>query len=134
MDAQTQQPAPQTVVSEPEKPKLGMFANLTVFSYKRDLKEAVGFYIFYLILVALLGGLLAGVFGLIIGNDSFEAGLWFGTVVAMIFSLVLSFLILYKKNLLGNFVYILIALASFLLPLLGGGLLGLIPVAYLSTK
>lgn len=111
-----------------------MFKNLTDFSYKRSKKEAVGFYLGYLVVIVLVAGLLGGVIGLAFGDKGVEAGLRFGNIIAIVVSLGLSFAILSKKKLMSNFGLILVALASGVFAFFGGGLLGLIPAAYLSTK
>ena len=111
-----------------------MFSNLADFGYKRDLKGAVGFYIVYLITIILISSIAGGLGGLTGGVDSFGGGVRIGNIIAIIASLSLSFLILYKKNILSNVVFIVVALLSGVLAFLGGGLLGLIPAAFLSTK
>jgi len=111
-----------------------MFKNLTNFVYKRNVKEAIGFYIAYLVLVILVAMVLGGIFELVTGDESFEFGLRIGNVVAIIASVGLFFLILKKKNLMGRFGYIILGLISGLLAFYGGGLLGLIPVAFLTTR
>ncbi len=103
-------------------------------AHKRSLKEAVGFYLAYLVLIALAAMLLGGVSGFIFPNASYQAGFNMGNFLAVIAVLVLSFTILTKKRLLGNFGLILVALLSGILALFGGGLLGLIPAAFLSTR
>ncbi|MCH7640638.1 hypothetical protein IID22_00345 [Patescibacteria group bacterium] len=72
--------------------------------------------------------------GLALGEASYEIGFRYGNILAILVTLGLSFTILSKKNLLSSFGYILLALFSGILAFLGGGLLGLIPVAYLTTK
>ncbi len=111
-----------------------MFKNLTNFSYDRNVKGAIGFYLAYLLLTIILGTLIATVLGLIFNRTSFGFGLRIGTFTAIVVSVGLSFMIIKRKNLTSNFVYILLALLSGLLALLGGGVLGLIPTAYLSTR
>ncbi|MBU4338569.1 hypothetical protein KKB43_02500 [Patescibacteria group bacterium] len=114
-----------------------MFNNLTDFSYKRNFKEAMGFYIFWLVFILVVGGLLAIVLSIIIGQTDKEAarefGFKVGVAMAILTNLAISFLILRKKNLRG-ISYIFLALLSGVLASVGGGLLGLIPTAYLSTK
>lgn len=114
-----------------------MFNNLTNFSYKRNFKEAIGFYIFWLIFILVVGGLLAIVLSIITGQTDKEAarefGFKVGVVMAILTNLTISFLILRKKNLFG-ISYIILALLSGVLASVGGGLLGLIPTTYLSTK
>ncbi|MCA9371525.1 hypothetical protein KC726_01370 [Candidatus Woesebacteria bacterium] len=67
-------------------------------------------------------------------DASFDVGVKIGTNVAVIGSLALSFAVLQKRNLLGDFKYILLGLLAGVLAFLGGGLFGLIPVAYMTTK
>jgi len=82
-----------------------------------------------------MGGVVAGLLSLVVENESsFEFGLRMGNIVGIITSLVLSFLILNKKGLLNNPVYLIIALLSGLLAYFFGGLLGLIPPTFLSTR
>ena len=111
-----------------------MFKNLANFSYVRNVKGAVGFYLAYLLFTIILGTLLATVLGLLFNRTSFGFGLRIGTFTAIVVSVGLSFLILKNKNLTSNFVYVLLSLLAGLLALLGGGVLGLIPTAYLSTR
>lgn len=112
-----------------------MFNNLLNLSYRRNRKEAVGLYIAYLIIIMLGSMVFSGLLGLATGNEnSFEFGLRIGNIIAIITSLSLSFLILKSKNLMGNFFYILLSLLSGLLAYFGGGILGLIPVSFLSTR
>ena len=126
---------PQESVIKSEKPQAnGMFIKLTDLSFKRDLKQAIGFYIAYLLLLIILSAVLGGVYALATGQDSLEAGVTFGTTIAIVSSLVLSFAIIFKKNLLTNYLFIVVALLSGVIAFIGGGLLGLIPAAFLSTK
>ena len=111
-----------------------MFKKLTEFNHKRTSKEALGFYLAYLLLIVILSALIGGIFGLVIGEGSIELGMRLGGFVAVVVCLVISFMLLSKKNLMYNFGMLLLALLSGLLAFFGGGILGLIPVAYLSTK
>jgi len=112
-----------------------MFNNLTNFGYQRSAKEAVGFYIAYLVLFLFAGVILTVVGALITSpNNPFEFGVLIGSIVASISSLGVSFLILKEKKLLGNFGCILLFLLSGLLAFFVGGIVGLIPAAYLTTK
>jgi len=111
-----------------------MFKNLTDFAYKRNRKEALGFYLGYLILIVVVGALAGALFGLASGQENFELGLRIGNIIGILASLGLSFAVLSKKGLMNNFGLLLLALLSGLLAFIGGGLLGLIPAAYLTTK
>jgi len=116
-----------------------MFKHLANFSYKRNKKEAIGFYIAYLVLTMLVGVLLAGTLGIFFERgasaaNGFNFGFEIGSITAVIVSVGVSFLILKEKKLLGNFGYILVAILSGILALFSGGLGGLIPTAFLTTR
>lgn len=83
-----------------------------------------------------VGALLGGLAGLTMQNleSSFSWGLRAGNIIAVLGSLGISFLILREKKLLGNFGFVLLALLSGVLAIFAGGILGLIPAAYLTTK
>jgi hypothetical protein len=104
-----------------------MFTNPFKLNTQRTALGAIGFYITYLFMLLII----AMSFGILIAN-SFETGFVVGNIVAVILCLTVSFSILVQKNAL-SLGKILIALSSGLLAVLGGGLLGLIPVSYLST-
>jgi heme A synthase len=117
----------------------GMFNKLTNFAYTRKPKEALGFYLAYLLLVLIVGGLLGGISGMLLPSQtdttvSFDAGLKVGTLVAVIISVGLAFTVLAQKKLLDNFGFILLAIIAGFLALVAGALGGLIPVAYLTTQ
>lgn len=111
-----------------------MFTNLTNLSYQRNKKEALGFYITYLVITILLGTFISAVAGLIVGHSSFSLGIKIATLTALVVSMALSFLIIKRKKTTDNYGYIIIALLSGVLALLGGGILSLIPTTYLSTR
>src|SRR5258708_838054 len=114
-----------------------MVKKLTDFAYVRSGKEAFGFYLVYLLFIIILSAVISGVF-IGIGNiypvQGFSSGLRLGTGVAITCCVILSFLIISQKKLAGNFGHILLSLLAGLLASLGGGLLGLIIPAILTTK
>jgi hypothetical protein len=111
-----------------------MFNHLFDFGYQRSTKEALGFYIAYLVLAIVAAMLLGGVAGMIgEGDTAYELGVKIGSIVAVVASVVLSFLIIRAKRL-YSFGMILLGIVSGLLALITGGLGGFIPVAYLSTR
>jgi len=111
-----------------------MFKNLTDLSYKRTTKEAVGFYIAYL-LIFMIAGAIGGVLFLNVENsESFAAGVNIGSKISIILSIIISFSVIYAKKISNNFGYIILALISPILAAFGGGLLALIPIAYLTTR
>jgi len=77
-----------------------MFKNLTSFGYQRSTKEAIGFYMAYIVLILIVGAVSAGTLGVAMQqNDSIDFGLRVGRVVAVIVSSGISFLILKEKQL-----------------------------------
>ena len=111
-----------------------MFRRLTDFGYQRTLVEALGFYLVYLILGIVVAAMLGALSGPLTGNSGFEGGLLVGTIFAIVACPVLSFAILYKKGLLRHVGFLLVALLSVAGAAAGGLLLGLIFVAFLSTR
>lgn len=115
-----------------------MFRQLTNFSYQRTPVQAVGFYLFYLILTVLAAAIAGGIAGLVSPETSpetsFESGQRFGTLIAVVISLALSYLVLGQKQRLGNPGYLLLGIAGGLGALLLGGLLGIVAPAILSTR
>jgi uncharacterized Tic20 family protein len=107
-----------------------MFRDLLLLEKDRTGKEALGFYLAYLLLTVLLGAL-AGVLAVISATPA--EGYMMGRFAGIIFCIVLSFAILYKKKRLQSFGLVLIVVLSGLGAIFLGGLLGLVPAAYLTT-
>ena len=104
-----------------------MFENLFDLAYVRSTRQAVGFYIAYFVLMVtfllIAGGILA---------SDFVEGIQVGATIAIIYCPVLSLIIVAKKGGLGG-KGILMVLLSFIGANVGGGLIGIIPAAYLTT-
>lgn len=113
-----------------------MFKHLTDLSYTRNGKEAFGFYLAYFLFIVIASMIVVMLFGGLNETyyDGFIRGMRLGTAVAITSCLSLSFFIITQKNLLDNFGYILLALLSGLIASFGGGLLGLIIPAFLTTQ
>jgi len=111
-----------------------MFKELTNLGYQRSAKEAFGFYIAYLLLAMFSCVIMSNIVGIILKDSNINLALRIGSITAVIVSIGLSFFVLKEKKLLGNFGFILLALLSGLLALKIGGMGGLIPVAYLTSK
>ncbi len=115
-----------------------MFKKLTDFSYKRNWKEAVGFYLAYFLVGLILSGIAGGLSSIssetITFSEGFDAGMGIGAMVAVVYSLIISFIVLIQKKLYKNFWYVILALSSGLLAILGGLLLGLMISAFMTTR
>ena len=117
-----------------------MIKKLAEFGYVRSPLEAVGFYVVWLIVLMVSAGLVAMAIGsIILGSaatpeDSLVTGIRIGTVIGVLFSVMLSMLIAHRKKLLQDMVTLLLIVASGLVATFGGGLLGMIIPAYLSTR
>ena len=111
-----------------------MFKNLTKFEKKRTTNQAIGFYIAYLVATMLAAMIIAGLFGGGSSNsNAFAIGVRVGSAAAILVSVGLAYMIIQARKLSGEFKFILIGLLAGVLAYFGGGLLGLIPVAYLTT-
>ncbi|MBU0978798.1 hypothetical protein KKF92_03170 [Patescibacteria group bacterium] len=114
-----------------------MFKQLTDFGFQRNKKQALGFYLAYLLLIMLVGGVVAGVLfpsDVSTVEDGFAVGATIGAKVGPILVLAIAVLVLKGKNFFSKFNYIILSILAGLLSLFGGGLLGLIPIAYMTTK
>jgi hypothetical protein len=115
-----------------------MFRRLTDFGYQRTPGQAFGFYLVYFFGGIIVGGLIGAIIAPFSGVSSFQEGLAFGAKVGGIFAvlltLTLSFAILWAKGLLGHIGYLLVALLGTASAVLLGMLLGLVFVAFLTTR
>ena len=115
-----------------------MFKNLTNFSYKRNWKEAVGFYLAYFLVGLILGGIGGALSGIQSGASTFDEGfrssLGVGAMVAIVYCLIIACLVLAQRKLYKNFGYVILALLSAVLAAFGGLLWGLIIPAFMTTR
>lgn len=113
-----------------------MFKNLLNFEYKRSGVELLGFYLFYIIVTCLIGGILAGVYAMVVNADA-ETGRAIGFKMGRIASLVLctgiSVLLIYYKKLYKSALALLLFLFTILASLLSGGLFALVFSTILSS-
>lgn len=65
-----------------------MFINLTTFEYKRTPKEAVGFYLAYLLLYIVVGAVQGAITAMVIGHTDASLITKVGTVVSVLLSLI----------------------------------------------
>ncbi len=111
-----------------------MFGRLSDFEYQRTPVQALGFYLAYLVTGVVFMAVLGAIAGLIVPNFGFEGGLTLGTVGAVIVSPIMALLVLRAKGLFGHIGFLLVALLSGVSAAFGGLLLGLIFVAFLTTR
>ena len=113
------------------------FKHLVDFSYKRNWKEAIRFYLTVLLLGLITCAIVAAVYGLFRGartfHEGYTYGAWIGPRVAIVYCFAISCLVLKGRQLYRSLGYLLLApLTAFLA--LGGVLLGLLLPAFLTTK
>src|SRR5689334_567476 len=115
-----------------------MFRHLTDFGYQRTPLEAIGFYLTYFVLGVIASGALGAVFAVGSGANGFDegmqAGLMVGPVFAVVLTAALSFVVLRAKGLLGHVGYLLVGLVGVAGAVVAGMLLGLVVVAFLTTR
>ena len=111
-----------------------MFRRLTDLGHQRTPVEAIGFYLAYLVLGIMVGAALGFLAGLVTGDVGFEGGMAIGAAFAIGICPVMAFVILGAKGLLGHLGYVAVAVLSVVGAAVGGLLLGLIFVAFLTTR
>jgi hypothetical protein len=125
-------------VAHAERYNRAMFKHLTNFGYERNKKEALGFYLAYLILFVLIGAMVVVIIGVATNtvptnfSDTFTKGEEVGAAIVGLGSATLSILILSAKKE-SRYGFVLLALISGVLCLFGGGLFGFIIPAYFTT-
>jgi hypothetical protein len=116
-----------------------MFKNLADFGYKRTPKEAVGFYIVFLVLSLSIGLFFTVIFevmlmsGFIFVDDSIEAMKNSGLLILIIFNLMLGSKIIFDKKLILNFAAVILLILSIFMGKFLGPIFSLIPIAVLSS-
>ena len=117
-----------------------MFTNLTQFGFVRTRKQAFGFYLAWLlvtIIVAGLAGVLIGSFTATPGGtfaQGYREGAPVGATAGVIICTIFVISILNAKKMFSHFSSILFIVGTIALSLVGGGILGLIIPAYLTTR
>ena len=111
-----------------------MFRFIGDFKRQRSAIEALGFYVFYLVVGVVASALTGYIAFLIDPSVGFAEGLRIGNGVAIIVSFVLSFAIARAKGRLDHAGYLAAIVVSGVGGALGGVLLGLILPAFLSTR
>jgi len=113
-----------------------VFRRLTQFSYQRSFVEAIGFYLAYLFLSMIIGGI-AGASVALFSSHMDHATIFMmsaragGFATVVLNGSIVCGLMLAKRLSLGYILAIPLAMG---LALVGGGLLGAIPAAVMSTR
>lgn len=123
---------PQSAIETDENKVDGMFSHLTAYGYQRSGKQAIGFYIAYL-LFGLLLGMVAGGTAAVLSGDPTQYGMMAGAVIGVVYCFFLAATILAKRNILFTVKGMVLLVGTLLLAILLGALGGLIPIAYAST-
>jgi drug/metabolite transporter (DMT)-like permease len=113
-----------------------MFQHLTDFAYQRTKKQALGFYIAYLALIIAIGGLL-GIFIQATSPSQKDMSVTLysaGSLLAILASFLLALTVAVSKRIYTQVFVVLMIILSGVLASMAGGMLGLIPVAYLTTR
>lgn len=111
-----------------------IFQKMLDFSSQRNAKEALLLYLAYLVFVVLCSAIVGMLFGLLAGGSP-QATVTAGAFTSSVVTFTLAILFLDKKKLAEtNFMYLILALTTPFLAFFGGGLIGLVPVAYLATR
>lgn len=116
-----------------------MLSELTNFALIRTGKEAFVFYCTYLLLILIGIIALSGTIDLLFGIDTnsekyFMISQRIGTICVLLICIFLAYRILQTKNLMNNYSSYLFLATTAALAFLGGALLGMLPVAYLTTR
>jgi hypothetical protein len=110
-----------------------MFAEIMNFNYRRSAKQAVGWYLMYLLVGLVIGavsGYLAGLF--VHADEGFNIGRLAGQFSAVPLNILLGTLLIWHRK--KDAPNLLLVLTGVLLSALAGALGGLIPLAFLSNR
>ena len=113
-----------------------MFKNIKNFAYKRNWKEAMGFYLTYLFFGLILGAVLGAIVVLVgaVNINNYDQLGRFAVYFSGTYCAIISGLLLTKKKLWGNLGYVFLAFLGIFLAVGSGTLLGLIIPAFITTK
>ena len=117
-----------------------MFTHLLDLSYRRSAKEALGFYLFYFVILVGVSAVAGAIFGAATPDRpqgfaaGYQSGLAIGNVVAIVGSAGLSFVVLVQKGRFNHPGYLLVGLLGVAGAFAAGALLGMIAPSWLSTR
>lgn len=110
-----------------------MAKNLSNFSLKRNWKEALIFYLAYLLLGLLISFFIGAIFGIVNPEITDEGAIILGRIIGTIYFIIIYFTVYIKKGL-NSFKYIIIGTIAAIINIFTGLIISLIFVAYLTTR
>ena len=116
-----------------------MFKNLFNLSIKRTGKEILGFYLFYSIIGSIIAGFICGILIFILYPQAVmteevqRLAILFGSIGAVLYCVGLSLAIIASKKIFNSFKAVLLTILAVILSGLLGALIGMIPVARLTS-
>lgn len=116
-----------------------MFKNLFNLSVKRQGKEIFGFYLFYSIVGSIIAGFVCGILIFVLypqavmNNEIQHLAILFGSVAAVLYGVGLSLAIIASKKIFNSFNAVSLTILAVILSGFCGALLGMIPVAFLTS-
>ena len=133
--------SPEIEGKEPNYANHGMFANLKYLQTKRTAKQALGFYIVFFIILVSITSISGGIIGILFYLLSLgtlaqmsQTVRVIASIIAIIIVALLGLLSLRCKKSFNHSVQLALVVIGIALAILFGGMLGLIPIAYLTTK
>ena len=122
-----------TADAAPQRAKKAMFHEIMNFAYQRTTKQAIGWYLMYLIICVVMGfavGHIAGMFSA--PGGAAKVGLAAGQISAIPYHVALGVLLLWHRDKSAS--NLVLVLLSVMLSIALGGFGGLIPLAFLSRR
>ena len=113
--------------------------NIFDLKSKKNWKQAILFYVIYFVIGLTIVFVAGSLFGILVGDkypdtEAFDIGFRLGQFVAILLVIGLTIYILRQKEMYKNSLGVLLGLLAIILSVLGGILLGLLPLAYLLTR
>lgn len=125
--------APESNISNEEAKVAGAFHSLFDLGYKRSVRQAIAFYFTYFVGFLCMGFLIGFITSDVFGGST-QATYFVGAIAAVIACTGLAMSICVKKSILKSFKSVGLIILTLVSSVILGALLGLIPIAYLTTR